>query len=131
MIFVDTSVLVGTLRGHRSAPIDRLAVLESSATPYAIPMMCCQEVLQGAANEREWRLLRANLATQRLVIPADPIAVHWEAARIFFDCRRRGLTVRSSVDCLIAAIAIENRVPVWHRDRDFTAISRYTPLETL
>jgi predicted nucleic acid-binding protein len=35
------------------------------------------------------------------------------------------------VNCLIAAIAIENRVPVWHRDRDFTAIARYTTLETV
>jgi len=40
--------------------------------------------------------------------------------------RRRGVTVRSSIDWLNAAIAIENRVPVWHRDRDFEAIARYT-----
>jgi predicted nucleic acid-binding protein len=32
------------------------------------------------------------------------------------------------VDCLIAAIAIENGVPIWHRDRDFGAIARYTGL---
>jgi predicted nucleic acid-binding protein len=39
------------------------------------------------------------------------------------------VTIRSSIDCLIAAIAIENRVPVWHRDRDFSAIATYTALE--
>jgi predicted nucleic acid-binding protein len=42
--------------------------------------------------------------------------------------RRRGLTIRSSADCLIAAIAIENRVPVWHKDRDFAAIATFTDL---
>jgi predicted nucleic acid-binding protein len=35
------------------------------------------------------------------------------------------------VDCLIAAIAIEHRIPVWHRDRDFDAIARYTGLEAM
>jgi predicted nucleic acid-binding protein len=42
--------------------------------------------------------------------------------------RAEGLTIRSAMDCLIAAIAIENRVPVWHHDRDFAAIARYSRL---
>jgi predicted nucleic acid-binding protein len=37
--------------------------------------------------------------------------------------------IRSSIDCLIAAVRVENSIPVWHRDRDFTAIARYTALE--
>jgi len=53
-----------------------------------------------------------------------------EAAELFRQGRRRGYTIRSSVDCLIAAVAIHNRVPVWHQDRDFTAIARYTSLRT-
>jgi predicted nucleic acid-binding protein len=35
------------------------------------------------------------------------------------------------VDCLIAAIAIDRKIPVWHRDRDFTAIAQYTDLEAV
>lgn len=131
MIFVDTSVLIGMLRGHRSSPIDRLAALEASDTPFAIPMLCCQEVMQGAADEREWRLLRANLSTQRLVIPADPVATHWEAARIFFECRRKGFTVRSSIDCLIAAIALEAEAELLHDDDDYERIAKVRPLKLL
>ncbi len=131
MILVDTSVLIGALRGHHSAPIARLIDLETHGVPYAIPMLCCQELMQGAANEREWQLLKANLSTQRLVVPRDQVAVHWEAARIFFECRRRGLTVRSSVDCLIAAIALEADAELLHDDDDYHRVARVRPLKLL
>jgi predicted nucleic acid-binding protein len=48
------------------------------------------------------------------------------------DARRQASvtdhTIRSSTDCLIAAIAIQNDVPVWHKDRDFTVIAKFTRL---
>ena len=43
----------------------------------------------------------------------------------------KGITIRSGIDCLIAAIAIENDVPVWHRDRDFVEIAKYTRLRVV
>jgi predicted nucleic acid-binding protein len=52
------------------------------------------------------------------------------AAAIYRDGRRRGYTIRSTVDCLIAAVAVENGASVWHRDRDFDAIARFTNLRT-
>ncbi len=131
MVVVDTSVLIGALRGHHSAPISRLLEMETLGVPYAIPMLCCQEVLQGAANEREWRLLKANLSSQRLLVPTDPVATHWEAARIFFECRRRGFTVRSSVDCLIAALVLEADAELLHDDDDFERIAKVRPLRSL
>jgi hypothetical protein len=57
-----------------------------------------------------------------------PIALFESAAEIFRLGRAKGYTIRASTDCLIAAIAIENGVPVWHKDRDFEAIARYTSL---
>ena len=51
-----------------------------------------------------------------------------EAARIYRGCRGFGETVRSPTDCLIAAIAIRNDVPVLHRDRDYDLIARHFPL---
>jgi len=51
-----------------------------------------------------------------------------EAARLYFVCRRKGVTVRSTIDCLIAAIAIEHKALLLHDDRDFDAIARYTKL---
>lgn len=131
MILADTSVLLDLLRGRHTPASDRLRQLEATGTPYGIPMVCCQEVLQGAKDEREWRTLRAYLGTQRLVLPQDPQAVHFEAARIFFDCRRKGITVRSTVDCLIAALVLEGQDTLLHDDDDFEEMRTVRPLATL
>jgi len=122
MIYVDTSVLIDFLRGKTTPAVEMLARLDANDVPFAIPILCCQEVMQGARDEAEWRLLREHLSLQRLAVPTDPTALHWEAARIFFDCRRHGLTVRSSVDCLIAAHAIEAEATLMHNDEDFESI---------
>ena len=124
MIYVDTSVIIDLLRGKATKAADFLAGLDANEVPYAIPLLCCQEVLQGARDEDEWRVLHENLSAQRLAAPVDPAALHWEAARIFFDCRRRGITVRSSVDCLIAAQAIAAQATLLHDDEDFERIKK-------
>ncbi|MCL4819119.1 MAG: PIN domain-containing protein [Vicinamibacteria bacterium] len=133
MILVDSSVLIDFFRGRETPAVARLSALEADAeaSPWALPLVCFQEVLQGARDEREWKRLREALETQELVGPADPEAVHVEAARIFFECRRRGLTVRSSTDCLIAALTLERGDALLHDDADFEAIARVRPLRTL
>jgi predicted nucleic acid-binding protein len=52
-----------------------------------------------------------------------------EAARIYFELRRKGVTINSPVDCCIAQIALENGAFLLHRDKDFEKISRIRPLE--
>ena len=71
------------------------------------------------------------MAFLALPIVSDPVPVRLcvSAADICRQGKRRGITIRSSVDCLIAAIAIEHGTTVWHRDRDFAAIAAYTPLQ--
>jgi hypothetical protein len=63
----------------------------------------------------------------------DPLGIptFLHAADIYHPGRSKGLTIRSSVDSLIAAIAIEDRIPVWHKDRDFATIARFTSLEAV
>jgi predicted nucleic acid-binding protein len=90
-----------------------------------------QEVLQGLRpSARSEAFARAFLA---LPVLGDPVssALYQEAAELFRLGRRRGLTIRSSADCLIAAIAIRHQVPVWHRDRDFDSIARFTSLAVI
>ncbi len=87
-----------------------------------------QEVLQGLRDVPQRDAFReAFLAVPRLCDPIH-VATFMEAAEIYRQGRRRGYTIRSSADCLIAAIAMENEVPLWHKDRDFQTIARYTPL---
>jgi predicted nucleic acid-binding protein len=131
MIVVDTSVLIDYLRGETTPCTERLAGLEADDVPFLIPLVCYQEVLQGAQNEREWKLLDEYLGTQRLLVPEESRSLHHEAARIFFDGRRRGVTVRSTVDCLIAAQALAAKATLLHNDDDFERIATLRPLKTI
>jgi predicted nucleic acid-binding protein len=131
VILVDTSVLVGFLAGHRTPGtryLDRL--VREQAAFYLTPMVV-QEVLQGARDEAQWRTLREYLESQLMIDAREPLRSHVEAARIYFECRRRGLTVRSTLDCLIAQIAMEHEMALLQEDRDFDSIRKVRPLATL
>jgi len=88
-----------------------------------------QEALQGVRSDsqRSW-FQQFFLAVPRI---SDPLPVNrfLEAAGIYSLAGRQGYTIRSSIDCLIAAVAIENNTPVWHSDRDFSTTARFTPLQ--
>lgn len=131
MILVDTSVLVDFFRGRDTPAVERLARLDAGDGSFSIPGVCCQELLQGAKDEAEWKLLARYLGTQRILHSEDPWRTHVEAARIYFDLRRRGLTVRSTVDCWIAQLALEVDGTLLHDDDDFDAIGRVRELHAI
>lgn len=84
------------------------------------------EVLAGARNARHERdLERLLAATAMLPTAAEDFVA---AAALYRSCRRGGETVRSLLDCMIAAVAIRHDVPVLHADRDFDALARHTAL---
>lgn len=131
MILLDTSVLVDYFRGLDTTATARLERLEVEGTPFAIPGICCQELLQGAKDEAEWTELSEYLESQRIAHPRDPWDTHRQAARIYFDLRRQGITVRSTIDCWIAQLALEADAPLLHDDEDYERIQRVRPLKTL
>ncbi len=82
--------------------------------------------MQGCRDEEEWALLSEYLTTQEYL---DPTRETWPAAaRIYFDLRRQGLTVRSPIDCCIAQLAIDHNLLLLHRDRDFETMANLRPL---
>ena len=128
---VDTSVLVDFFRGSETPPAARLRRMEEENTPFYLPALCCQELLQGARDAKEWGLLLSYLETQRMLVPKSSWDSHVEAARIFFDGRRRGITLRSTLDCLIAQLVLEVDGILLHDDEDFERIRKIRPLRTL
>jgi predicted nucleic acid-binding protein len=124
MILVDTSIWIGLL-----AQKPRKVIREEDLLRYVTCGPVVQEVLQGLRPGLQSDAFRSAFVAIPIVSDPVPLSLFIAAADIFRQGRRRGITIRSSTDCLIAAIAIENRIPVWHRDRDFTAIARYTELE--
>lgn len=127
MILVDTSVWIDYFRNLQTPAVDFLVGILDDRQPFAITGIILQELLQGAADEQEWRLLEEYFTTQRFLHPPSPIETHRGAARLFFLCRRQGITPRSAVDCLIAQIAIEHQVPLLHNDRDYLQLAQIIP----
>jgi len=125
---IDTSIWISWAR--RDLPIPSQDDFEEFATTGPV----VQEFIQGlptryngqSSPERDLQFVMMSL--RRLSDPV-PLDLYLEAAEIYRLGRRKGITIRSSNDCLIAAIAIKNRVPVWHADRDFDSIARFTALE--
>ena len=123
MILVDTSIWIELLNGRRGAGLG-----EEDLFNFATCGPVVQEVLQGLRDHPAAAVFRK--AFLALPVLGDPLSVDTfqAAAEIYRQGRLKGYTIRSSVDCLIAAIAIEGQTPVWHKDRDFDILSRFTPL---
>jgi len=85
-----------------------------------------QEILQGIRDDAQYR------KTSRFLgfFPRYDLqfADHIEAANIYRQLRKRGFTIRSPIDCLIAALAIRYRFLLLHKDRDYPTIARFYPL---
>ena len=119
MVLVDTSVWVGVF-GDASGAASKDLLSAAGEHEIALTRFTELELLQGCRDTRDWELLYSYLQTQDYL---EMRATSWElAAKICFDLRRRGLTVRSSIDCCIAQVALDHGVALIHRDRDFETI---------
>jgi predicted nucleic acid-binding protein len=127
LILVDTSIWIDYLGPHPGKAAERLEELRDAGVPFALTPLILQEILQGARSGREFRRLHRNLSTQVFLFPTDPIASYTAAADMYYRCRRAGITPRSSIDCLIARIAIENHASLLHNDADYDHIARVIP----
>ncbi len=124
MILVDTSVWIDLLNGRLGAKVSDDDLLRFATCG---PVM--QEVLQGLREGPAHDSFRDALLALPMLSDPLPQSIFLAAAEIYRQGRSRGYTIRSSTDCLIAAVALENRVIVWHKDRDFGIMARYTPLK--
>ena len=127
MYLVDTSVWVDFLRGRDRPHVGFLRDLLSNPLAVGITHLIYMEILQGARDPAAFERLQGYFGGQRLHSFEDMAASHASAARIHLDCRRRGLTVRSAADCLIAQCAIESGLILLHHDRDFERIASVVP----
>ncbi len=124
MLLVDTSAWIEVFRKPQRFDLDDVGGLDEVVT--CLPVV--QEVLQGFRDEAAFRVAREALLALPCVDSPLRQERFEEAAVLYRAARRAGMTVRSSVDCLIAACAIHHGLIVLHRDRDFSALARVSPL---
>jgi predicted nucleic acid-binding protein len=126
LIVVDSSVWIDFLNGREAAHVKRLRAILGTDEVIVGDLMLC-EVLQGLDSERAAREVEALLRRFEIApMAGDAIAV--AAARNFRSLRKRGITVRKTIDLLIGTWCIENRRPLLHNDNDFHPMARHLGL---
>jgi len=123
MILVDTSVLINFFKGLDNEKVNKFTSIIKKGIPFGINTHIYLEVIQGALNMKEFNKLKDYLGSQRFYALQDGIESYNKAALIYYECRRQGITIRSTTDMLIVQTAIENNLFLLHDDRDFTQIA--------
>jgi predicted nucleic acid-binding protein len=127
MYLVDTSVWINYLRGRPSRSVHSLTQILQARVPFGITGVIYQEILQGSASEADFNKLREYFSSQRFFHPRDVLGTYESAAHLYFSCRQKGVTIRSTLDCLIAQIAVEHDLILLHADRDYEKIQSIQP----
>lgn len=128
MVIVDTSVWIDFLKGRETKQVQKLEELLSEETDIFITGLIFQEVLTGIKSKKEREKVRSELEHFVLVNPS--LDTHIQAAEIFDGCKKKGFTIRSIIDCLIASLTLEYDLTILENDKDYTFISEVYPLKT-
>lgn len=127
MIVVDTTVWIDFLEARGTAFDLHLTELLENDAPIALVDIVYCEVLQGIRDDDAYHRTRVGLLAHPILRPRS-LETFEAAASLYRRARRRGLTVRRSVDCLIAATCLETGAEIFHNDRDFDALARVSDL---
>jgi len=124
VILLDSSVWIASFQRHNPINLDAMVDLDDVVT--CLPVV--QEVLQGFRDERAFRVAQGAMLSFPMVESPLQQNVVLDAVALYRTARRSGVSIRSSVDCLIAACALRHDLEVVHRDRDYPALARVSPL---
>ena len=127
MIVVDTSVWIDFFNGVSSPEVERLDGL-LGVTPLVIGDLILVEVMQGFRNERDVATAR-QLFRSLALLPMLSGSNAWKAAENYRQLRSRGITVRKTIDGIIATACIEANLPLLFSDRDFVPYVEHLGLE--
>ena len=127
MIVVDSSVWIDYFTGNDTPEADHLDSLLGQEL-IAIGDLVLAEVLQGFRADQDFRKARDLLLSLHVVNMLDT-TIALKSAANFRALRKKGLTVRKTVDSIIATYCIENRLPLLHSDKDFQPFHQHLGLK--
>jgi predicted nucleic acid-binding protein len=127
LIVVDTSVWIDFFNGQTEPHVDELAAMIEADVGIALTDVILTEVLQGVRDER-----KALLVDERLcafdVLRLEGLDDFRRAAHLYRSARRHGVTIRRTIDCLIASVCIREQLPIMHNDTDFDRLAEHSEL---
>lgn len=129
MILIDSSVWIDYFNGNRTAQTDWLDSALGE-TPIIIGDLILTEVLQGFQSDKDFKIARDLL----LRIPFMPMGgqeLALESAMNYRLLRKKGVTVRKTIDVMIGTFCIHYRLPLLHDDRDFDPMVKFLGLEVI
>lgn len=128
MIVVDTSVWIDFFAGRPTPQVAYLTTsLEDGDQELALTDIILTEILQGLGTDRDVRRVDDHMSTFEVLRLRD-LADFRRAAALYRSARRRGVTIRRTSDCLIAAVCVRDQLPLLHADVDFDRLAATTDL---
>lgn len=123
MVIVDTSVWIDFFNGTGSKYHLALHHLIEEGEDIGIADIILAEILQRIKSDKDFKQTKEYLLGFPIYSTKGTNS-YVEAAQVYRACRKKGLTVRRPIDCIIARIAIENNLMLFHNDRDFDTIAQ-------
>jgi predicted nucleic acid-binding protein len=130
-IIVDTSVWIDFFNKKNSSPeTEILKKLIEDNKQICICPVIYQEILQGIRDDKLFDKIK-KILLKRNIINIDIMEVTNKAIDIYRTLRKKGITIRKSIDCLIAAYAIIGKMYLLHKDNDFVEIAKEYKIKTI
>ena len=128
MIVVDTSVWVDVLNDAPTPQAQRCIALIEAGEPIALTDIILTEILQGLRSDKEAQLVERHLRAFP-ILRLENLDDFVLAAELYRTARRAGVTIRKTLDCLIAVPCVRTGAPLLHADEDFDRLATCTPLQ--
>lgn len=126
MYLVDTSVWIDYIKGSAGGHVEFLDGVLQNPLAVGITEVIYMEILQGAKNLKEFERFQRYFSSRRFYALNDKDSYE-QSASLYLRCRQKGITIRSSIDCVIAQCAIEHQLTLLHHDRDFRHMETVVP----
>jgi predicted nucleic acid-binding protein len=127
MILIDSSIWIDWLSSRDTPGTKKLDALLDTPITLFICDRVLQDVLQGVRDDARVREINKQLAIFEC-LDTGGVELARASAELYRGLRKKGVTVRGSIDVLIAALCIEHRLTLLHNDHDFDAIAKHSAL---
>jgi predicted nucleic acid-binding protein len=128
VIVVDTSVWIDVLNDTPTPQAQRCVELIEEGEPVALTDIILTEILQGLRSDKEARLVERHLRAFP-ILRLESVEDFVLAAELYRTARRAGVTIRKTLDCLIAVPCVRTGAPLLHADEDFDRLAACTALQ--
>ena len=129
MVLVDTTVWIDFFSARSYPHVKALENLILNREDICLCGIILTEILQGIRKDSEFNRTRDLLAN--LIFLSMPYSIFLRSAEIYRNLRRKGITIRKPMDCIIASVALEHDIPLLHNDKDFIPIEKHFRLQRL